>query len=362
MKTALVHDWLIGYAGAEKVSEDILRLYPSDIFTLVHDPDKMKGTYFHDFKIETSFIQNLPWGVKKYRSYLPLFPLAVEQFNLNDYDLVISSSFCVAKGALTNHYQKHICYCHSPVRYAWDLYHTYLKEAKLEKGLKAFMAKYFLHKIRNWDYMSANRVDHYVANSNFVAQRIKKIYNREAAVIHPPVDTKSFVINTSKEEFYLTASRMVPYKKIDLIAEAFSQMPDKKLVIIGDGPEMDKVKRASKKNIEILGYQDNKTLVSYMQKAKGFVFAAEEDFGIMPVEAQACGTPVIAYGKGGVMDSVVEGKTGTFFPEHSVASIVEAIKKFEKTSFDYQLIRQHAESFDNEVFKSKFKAFIDSKI
>jgi glycosyltransferase involved in cell wall biosynthesis len=362
MKTALVHDWLIGIAGGEKVSEDILNVYPADIFTLVHDPEKMKGTNFGDFKIETSFVQNLPWGVKKYKSYLPLFPLAIEQFNLNDYDLVISSSFCVAKGALTNHYQKHICYCHSPIRYAWDLYHTYLTESNLNTGIKGYLAKYFLHKIRNWDVTSANRVDHYIANSNFVAKRIKKIYNRDAEVIHPPVDTKNFTLNTHKENFYLTASRMVPYKKIDLIAEAFSNMPDKKLVIIGDGPEMDKVKKVSKGNIEILGYQSTATLIDYMQRAKGFVFAAEEDFGIMPVEAQACGTPLIAFGKGGVLDSVIDGKTGTFFYQHTVKDIIESVKSFERTEFDYNVIRQHAESFDRAVFRSKFKTFVDSKL
>lgn len=362
MKTALVHDWLIGHAGAEKVSENILDLYPADIFTLVHDAEIMKNTRFQDFKIETSLIQNLPWGVKKYKSYLPLFPYAIEQFNLNEYDLVISSSFCVAKGALTNHYQKHICYCHSPVRYAWDLYFTYLEEANLHKGLKATIAKYFLHRLRNWDYMSANRVDHYVANSNYVAQRIKKIYNKEAAVIHPPVDTKNFSLNTHKEEFYLTASRMVPYKKIDLIAEAFSAMPDKKLVIIGDGSEMDKVKKVSKGNIEILGYKSNKVLIDYMQRAKGFVFAAEEDFGIMPVEAQACGTPVIAFGKGGVLDSIVEGKTGMFFKEQKTSSIIDAIKAFEKIDFDYNNIRLHAETFDTQIFNQKFKSFVDSKL
>lgn len=362
MKTALVHDWLIGIAGGEKVSDSILQVYPADIYTLVHDPKAMEGTIFHNFNITTSLIQDLPMGVKKYKSYLPLFPFAVEQFDLSGYDLVLSSSFCVAKGALTHHYQKHICYCHSPIRYAWDMYFTYLKEANLEKGLKARIAQYFLHRIRMWDVASANRVDHYIANSTYVAQRIKKIYNREAAVIHPPVDTQNFALKTHKEEFYLTASRMVPYKKIDLIAEAFSQMPDKKLIIIGDGSEMAKVKKVSKGNIEILGYQGNNVLIDYMQRAKGFVFAAEEDFGIMPVEAQACGTPVIAFGRGGVLDSVKDGQTGTFFLKQSVDEIINAVKKFETMNFDYEAIRKHAETFDTEMFKLKFKEFVNTKI
>ncbi len=364
MKTALVHDWLVTLAGAEKVLEALYELYPSPIFTLVKDDKSLKNSFLNSAKIYPSFIQRLPRASKIYRNYLPLFPLAIEQFNLSDFDLIISISTCAAKGVITNSNQLHICYCCTPIRYAWDLYFQYIKEAKLEKGIKAFIAKFILHYLRIWDITTINRVDCFVTLSQYIAKRIKKIYNRNAAVVYPPVDVAKFDVTYNKEDFYLTASRMVPYKKIDLIVEAFSTMPDKKLVVIGDGPDFKKIKTKATNNIELLGYQPFKTLKDYMQKAKAFVFAAEEDFGIVPVEAQACGTPVIAFGKGGVLETVVEKKTGIFFREQTTSSLVNAVKNFERmeNKFDSMTIRQNAERFNKERFQKDIKLLIDKKI
>ena len=364
MKITLIHDWLTTLAGAEKVLESIYELYPCPIYTLVKNEEKLKNSIFEKTDIKTSFIQKFPKAKTKYRNYLMFFPLAIEQFDLSEYDVIISSSHAVAKGVLTNSNQLHICYCHTPIRYAWDLYHRYLNESGLSKGVKGFMAKLILHYVRIWDFATANRVDYFIANSKYIAKRIKKIYGRESTVIYPPVDVNKFEVYTKKENFYLTASRLVPYKKIDLIVEAFSKMPDKKLVVIGDGPDFDKVKKKAGKNIEILGYQPFEILKDYMQRAKAFVFAAEEDFGIVPVEAQACGTPVIAFGKGGAIETVVNRETGLFFKEQTVESLTDAVKEFEKIEekFDCVKIRKNAERFGKGRFKHEFKKFVDNKI
>lgn len=364
MKVALVHDWLVTLAGAEKVLEAIYEIYSAPVFTLVADEEGLEGSLFERAEIFTSFIQKFPKAKKKYRNYLFFFPLAIEQFDLSEYDLVISINTCAAKGVLTRSTQLHICYCCTPVRYAWDLYHQYLEETGLKKGLKGIIAKLILHYIRMWDCTTANRVDYFVTLSNYIKRRIKKVYGRNSAVIYPPVDVDKFGLCAKKEGFYLTASRMVPYKKIDLIVEAFSQMPDKKLVVIGDGPDFKKVESKAKKNIELLGYQPFEVLRDYMQRAKAFIFAAEEDFGIVPVEAQACGTPVIAYGKGGATETVIEGETGLFFKEQSVESLIEAVRKFEtmEDKFDSGIIRKNAEKFSKERFKREFKEFVDRRI
>jgi glycosyltransferase involved in cell wall biosynthesis len=360
-KVALIHDWLTTIGGAEKVLESLTQTFPSDLYTLVKDPKHLKDTPFEKMKIQTSFIQKLPRAKKKYRSYLPFFPIAIEQFDLSSYDLIISSSHSIAKGVLTHAEQMHICYCHTPMRYAWDLYQQYLRESKLKSGVKGVLAKFFLHYLRMWDAHSSSRANAYIANSRYVARRILKLYQKEADVLYPPVDVNYFELEEEKEEFYVTASRFVPYKKIDLIVEAFGTMPDKKLIVIGDGPDRDKVKAKAKKNIEILGYQSDEVLRKVLQKAKGFVFAALEDFGILPVEAQACGTPVIAFGKGGALETVLENRSGVFFHEQTVKSIVEAINDFEKRGFDPKRIRKHAETFREEHFKIKFKALVDEK-
>ena len=359
MRSALVHDWLIsGVGGGEKVLEAIHRLFPSPIYTLVQNKSKLQGTYFQDLEIHSSFIQKFPKAETKYKNYLPFFPLAIEQFDVTSFDLVISSSHCAAKGIITSPDQLHVCYCHTPMRYAWDLTHEYLKECR---GIKGALARLFLHYLRGWDAQSAQRVDHFVANSEYVAQRIKKFYGRSAKVIYPPVDLSLFQKREDKEDFYITASRFVPYKKIDLIVEAFAKMPDKKLVVIGDGPEWKKVKEKAAANIELLGYQPDSVLKSCLQKAKAFVFAAVEDFGILPVESMACGTPVIAYGKGGLKETVIDGETGLFFADQSVGSLIEAIERFETVEFDSEKCRRRAEFFSQTRFNDEFKQFILEK-
>jgi len=375
LKTAVIHDWLVTYAGAERALEQILKLYPeADLFSLVDFLPSQQRAFILNKKVNTSFIQSLPFAKKKYRSYLPLMPLAIEQFDLSGYDLIISSSHAVAKGVLTHAQQLHVCYCYTPIRYAWDLYHQYLKESGLNRGVKGFIARMILHYVRMWDLTSVNRVDRYIAISKHIAERINKIYGREAAVIYPPVDTATFVEHPKKEKYYLTASRMVPYKKVDLIVEAFSQMPDKKLIVIGDGPDFQKIKLKAKKNVHLLGYQPVSAMKDYMQKARAFVYAAEEDFGIVTVEAQACGTPVIAFAKGGSSETVIpfqtEDKknqiantkpTGVFFHEQTVLAVKHAVSIFEENldKFDGKHIRENTIRFSEERFTKEFKDYID---
>lgn len=370
VKVAIIHDWLVTYAGSEKVLEQLLAIYPdADLFSLVDFIDKGKRNFILNKSVNTSFIQKLPFAKKKFRSYLPFMPMAIEQLDVSKYDMIISSSHAVAKGVITGPDQLHISYVHSPIRYAWDLQHQYLKESGLDRGMKGWIAKAILHYIRNWDYRTANGVDYFVANSKFIARRIWKVYRREADVIYPPVDVSAFSFCDKKEDFYLTASRMVPYKKIDLIVEAFSQMPDKKLVVIGDGPDFHKIKAKSGSNVELLGYQPFEVLRDYMQRAKAFVFASQEDFGITPVEAQACGTPVIAYGKGGALETIrgygqVEKPTGLFFEEQTVKSLIHSIKSFENISDDikYEDCRENALRFSPERFKKEFEDYVNSKL
>ena len=366
LKTAIVHDWFTNYAGSERVVESLTNIYPNaDIFTLVDFlNENEREIILKGKKPNTSFIQRLPFARTKHRKYLALFPLAIEQFDLAGYDLIISSSHAVAKGVLTNSNQLHICYCHTPMRYAWDLSHQYLKETNLDKGILGWGAKKILHYLRIWDATTANRVDYFIANSIHIAKRIKKTYNRESVVIYPPVDVNKFECSSTKENFYLTASRMVPYKRIDLIVEAFSQMPDKKLVVVGDGPEFEKIKSRAGSNVDILGYLSGNELKSYMQRAKAFVFTAEEDFGIIVIEAMACGTPVIAYGKGGTTETVLEGENGILFNMQTSEAIRNAIVRFEKENnkFDSNLISEKVQKFSREIFEQNIKRFIDGKI
>lgn len=365
MRVAIVHDWLTVYAGAERVLEQLVQMFPeAHLFTLVDFLPSQDRKWIENTPITTSFIQQLPFARKHYRQYLPLMPLAVEQFDLSEYDLVISSSHAVAKGAITGPDQMHICYCHSPVRYAWDLQHQYLVGSNLDKGLKGLLARWVLHKLRQWDVRTANGVDLYVSNSQFISRRVWKTYRRKSAVIYPPVDVDSFQLHPTKEEFYVTASRMVPYKKMDLIVEAFSLMPDKQLIVIGNGPEFAKVRAKASANVKLLGYQPFHVLRDYMQGARAFVFAAEEDFGIAPVEAQACGTPVIAYGKGGATETVIPGETGLLFSEQMSESLIDAVKRFEARTepFDPVRIRSNAERFSPNRFQSEFRAVVEQAL
>jgi len=367
-KTALVADWLVTYAGAERVITEILKVFPkSDLFAVIDFLSDESRQHFLGKHAQTTFIQKFPKAETKYRNYLPFMPLAIEQLDLSSYDVILSSSHAVAKGVLTGPDQLHISYVHSPIRYAWDLQHQYLRELGLTKGVKALIIRWLLHKIRMWDYRTANGVDHFVANSKFIARRIKKVYGRDSDVIYPPVDTDRFTLREDKDDFYFTASRMVPYKKIDLIVEAFAQMSNKKLVVIGDGPDMQKIKSKATSNIEILGYQSNQVMQDHMQRAKAFVFAAEEDFGITPVESQACGTPVIAFGKGGSLETIrsdlSNNPTGIFFNKQNVSSVIDAVELFEKNRELYlpENCRNNALQFSNHRFQHELKKYVLEK-
>lgn len=367
---ALVHEWLTAIAGSERVLEEFCGLYPrADLFAVYADPKVVAATPFlRDHKLTTSFIQKLPDSARRFRSYLPIMPLAVEQFDLSAYEVVLSSNHAVAKGVLTGPDQLHISYVHSPLRYAWDLQHQYLREAGLTDGLKGWIAKAILHQMRIWDYRTAAGVDYFIANSRFIARRIRKVYGRRADVIYPPVDVDAFKLGGQRDDFYLAASRLVPYKRMDLIVEAFSAMPQKQLVVIGDGPELEKVKRKAGRNVEILGYQPFQVLQDLMRRARAFVFAGEEDFGITVVEAQACGTPVIAFGKGGALETVIGAgshakPTGVFFPSQTVWSLIEGVNAFERQAdlFQPEHCRQNALRFSRERFRREIASYIEER-
>ncbi|MEM5325892.1 glycosyltransferase family 4 protein [Paraburkholderia sp. JHI2823] len=361
-RVAVVHDWLVTYAGAERVLEQILACFPeADLFSVVDFVDSKDRAFLRGKRATTSFIQKLPGARKRYRAYLPFMPLAIEQLDVSGYDVVISSSHAVAKGVLTGPDQFHISYVHSPIRYAWDLQHQYLQESSLTRGPKSMLARLILHYIRNWDVRTANSVDQFVANSEFIARRIQKVYQRQAEVVYPPVDIDAFELEARKEDFYMTASRLVPYKKIDLIVEAFARMPQRRLVVIGDGPDMHKVRAKATPNVEVLGYQPFAVLHDRMRRAKAFVFAAEEDFGISVVEAQACGTPVIAFGKGGALETVRDTDTcptGLFFEEQTADAIIAAVDSFESDPgrFRAEDCRANAERFSSAHFREQFFA------
>ena len=367
LKVAVVHEWLVDYSGSERVLEQLLKMFSNaDLFAVVDFlPDDLRHFIQHK-PVKTTFIQAFPLARTRYRYYLPLMPLAIEQLDLSEYELILSSSHAVSKGVLTGPDQLHISYVHTPIRYAWDLQHQYLKESRLKRGLHGWLARWSLHKIRLWDIRTANGVDAFVANSRFIARRIRKTYRREATVVYPPVDVARFTLREQKDDFYLTASRMVPYKKVDLIVEAFSKMPENKLVVIGDGPDFDKVKLKAGGNVTLLGYQNSEVLRDYMQRAKAFVFAAEEDFGITPVEAQACGTPVIAFGKGGALETVRgldhKSPTGLFFFEQTVPALIEAVEHFETQNFIPSVCRENALRFAPERFREELKAVIEKEL
>jgi glycosyltransferase involved in cell wall biosynthesis len=365
MKVAIVHEWLVNYGGSERVLEQMLLCYPdADVFSLIDFVPPDERFFLQGKTVKTSFIQHLPGAAQHYRKYLPLMPLAVEQLDVSAYDLVISSSHAVAKGVLVSPDQLHLCMCYTPIRYAWDLQHQYLQESGLGAGMKAWLVRWMLHKIRMWDVRTSNGVDHFIAISHYISRRIAKSYRREAEVIYPPVDTEYFVplsANDSKDGFYLTASRMVPYKKMALIIEAFSRMPDKILIVIGEGPDMAKCQAAAGPNVKILGRKSGAILKLHLQQAKAFVFAAEEDFGITPIEAQACGTPVIAFNKGGAVETVrglsSRAPTGVFYDEQTEEAIIRAVHEFESQShrISAQACRDNALRFSAARFRQEFK-------
>ena len=352
MKTALVHDWLVTFGGAERVLEELWNLYPSPIFTL------MNGEILPGKKVISSILQKMPGSLRFHRYFLPFFPWAIERFDLNEFEVILSNSHAVAKGVKKREDQLHICYCQTPMRYAWDLEQQYMENLGT---VQRWGAKAVLKYMREWDRSSSNRVDHFIANSAYIAKRIERIYGRKATVIHPPVATEQFYLSEKKDDFYLTVSRLVPYKKIELIVEAFASLPDRQLVVVGDGPEMGRIKAMATPNVKMMGHQSDETVSSLLSKARAFIFAAEEDFGIVPVEAQASGTPVIAFGKGGACETVISGKTGIFFEEQTVPSLIGAIEHFEILDFDPVQIKAHAEMFNKERFRREFTTFVEQK-
>lgn len=372
MKVAIVHDWLVNYGGSERVLEQILLCFPdADLYGVIDFVPQDARDFLQGKTVKTSFIQHLPGAAKHYRKYLPLMPLAIEQLDVSAYDLVISSSHAVAKGILVSPNQVHLCMCYTPIRYAWDLQHQYLQESGLGNSVKAWTARWLLHKIRMWDVRTSNGVDHFIAISHYISRRIAKTYRRETEVIYPPVDTNYFVPLAelcTKEDFYLTASRMVPYKKLVLIIEAFRRMPDKQLIVIGDGPDMAKCQAAAGPNVRILGRRSAASLKLHLQLAKAFVFAAEEDFGITPIEAQACGTPVIAYRKGGAVETLrglsSDAPTGVFFEEQTEEAIIQAVHEFEThgDKISVQACRKNALRFTAERFRQEFMTCVQKHV
>jgi glycosyltransferase involved in cell wall biosynthesis len=368
MKIAIVHDWLTVYAGAERCLEQMLECFPhADLFALIDFVPAQDRAFLKGKVPKTSFLQRLPFAKTKYRAYLPIMPFAIEQFDLSAYDVVLTSSHAVAKGVLTGPDQLHISYTYSPIRYAWDLQFQYLSEAGLTRGLRSIMVRWLLHRIRIWDARTPAGVDHFVAISHFISRRIRKVYRRDADVIYPPVDLAHFAVGNAKGDFYVTASRMVPYKKIPLIIEAFTAMPDKQLIVIGTGPEWEKCRAAAGPNVTLMGWQSPESLRDHLQRAKAFVFAAEEDFGIAPLEAQACGTPVIAFDKGGATETLRglndSQPTATFFEAQTPAAICSAVERFEVNAdrMTAESCRENAMRFSIERFREELSTFVETR-
>ncbi|MEL6553438.1 MAG: glycosyltransferase family 4 protein [Cyanobacteria bacterium J06621_11] len=360
-KIAVVHEWLTTHAGSEKVVEQILNIYPqADLYSLVDFLPRQQRNFIQDKSVKTSFIQSLPFAKRSFRNYLPLMPLAVEQFDLSDYDLVISSHHAVAKGVITRPDQLHISYVHTPLRYGWEFQHQYLRQSGFDQGLKSVFIRAVLHYLRLWDVASANRVDYYAANSRYIARRIEKTYRRDAQIIYPPVDTCRFVANKKRESFYLTVSRFVPYKRVDLTIAAFNQL-GLPLVVIGDGDSRSALQQRSQRNIQFLGRQPDHVVEDYMQRCRGFIFPPEEDFGITPVEAQAAGAPVIAYARGGQSETVIDGQTGLLFGEQTADCLAAAVKQLHMGDFDFDVdvIRRQAERFSVDEFQRRFEQFVE---
>jgi glycosyltransferase involved in cell wall biosynthesis len=364
IRVAVVHDWLYVLGGAEKVLRSILRCFPdADLFCLfdfLSDSDRTKVGYV---KSRTSFLQRMPMIRRRHRQYLPLMPIAIEQFDLRGYELIISSSYAVAKGVLTGPDQLHISYVHSPMRYAWDLQHQYLSESRLERGIKSAIARTLLHRMRLWDSRTAHGVDAYIANSHFIARRIRKTYGRESEVIYPPVMVPPAVPRSTASGSFLVVSRLVPYKNVRVIVEAFRLLPEESLVVVGDGPELSRLRETAGHNVTLTGFLPDDALRIKMRDAEALIFAAEEDFGIVLAEAQGEGTPVIALARGGAREVIVANgpmPTGMFFARPDPDAIADAVRRFRRTSasFTPEACHRNALRFSEERFERDFSSFV----
>ena len=360
MKVALVHDYLVQYGGAERVLECFAEIFPkAPIFTMVYDKKLMKGA-FADRKIITSFLQKIPFVGSHHRLFPLLMPMAIESFDLSEFDLILSDSNSYAKGAITAPRALHICYCHTPMRYAWDDCHQCFQEFGYSKITKKFIPL-AMNYLRLWDKISADRPDRYIANSKFVAERIKKYYQINSTVIYPPVNVNQFQISPKIQDYYLMVGRALPYKKFDIVAEAFNKLK-LPLKIIGEGPEIKKLRKmARSEKIEFLDYLPDEKVAWHYSQCKALIFPQEEDFGITALEAMACGRPVIAYRGGGALETVIENKTGIFFDHQTPEAVMEAVNKFDSRRFNPEEIRRHALGFDGAIFKESIKDFIDEE-
>jgi glycosyltransferase involved in cell wall biosynthesis len=361
MNIAFIHEWIASYAGSEKVLTAMAELYPdAPIYLTIHNERYTRGTPLEHRLIHTSFLQRLPWARTKHHLYLPLMPYAVEQHNLSAHDVVVSSSHAVAKGVLTRSDQLHISYVHTPMRYAWDMYLGYEGQGGRSRGPAGWAARWILHYLRMWDRLSADRVDVMVANSQYVARRIWKTYRRRAQVIYPPVDIDRFRPDRKREDFYLVVSRLVAYKRVDLIIEAFRRL-DKPLVVIGTGPEEHKLRRLAGPTVRFLANTDDQTVTDHMERCRALVVAAEEDFGITSVEAQAAGAPVVSYGQGGSRETIVDGKTGVLFARQDVDDLCLAVQHLQTLSSVMlaEQMRLQVERFSKTRFKREIGSLID---
>ncbi|MEX2596349.1 MAG: glycosyltransferase [Salibacteraceae bacterium] len=363
MKIAFVHDWFTVPGGAEKVASHIIDLMqPSSVFALFNFMDfRIQQSITGGRGVKTSFLQQVPGAMEHYRYLAPFYPKAIAGIDVSGYNVIISSSWMAAKGVRKSADQIHISYCHTPMRFAWDLEETYLKKYGYHQGWKRKLMKFFIQRLKRWDIKSAQNVDFFIANSHFVAHRIERAYGKKSIVIYPPVDTKKFQLKEHKDDFYFVASRMVEYKNIDLILDAFQRLPTKQLVIAGTGPLKFHLQKRAPSNVRFVGWLSEGELVRYMQQAKAFINASVEDFGIAGLEAQACGTPVIALGKGGYRETVIENETGIFFEREHPEALADAILRFERLSFDPYKMRSNAKRYDKDVFRERFLNFFLDK-
>lgn len=366
---ALIHEWLTPQAtgGSELVVKEILQLFQdANLYALIDFESTNPESYLYQRQIGTTFLQKFPWAKQGVQKYLPLLPLAIEQIDVRDYDIILSSSHAVAKGILTTPYQLHICYCHTPMRYAWDLTFDYLQHNRAGRGIAGIFTRLLLHYIRQWDVETANRVDYFIANSQHTAKRIWRCYRRAAKVIYPPVDVDNFIYQENKEDFYVTVCRLVSYKNVALMVRAFNQL-GRNLVVIGTGKELQYLRQIAQPNVKILGWQSDQVVAEYLAKAKAFIYAACEDFGMALVEAQASGTPVIAFGNGGALETVRDLRkyrdtaTGLWFNPQTEAGLIEAVELFEanQNKFHAEEVRSHAMKFSKTVFQHQYGEFVD---